>query len=64
MVRENIQHEKIIEPFAILGKNNVTLIIKCLKMDQRIQEGSVGEGCRGSLVQLTHCSRKGPMASG
>lgn len=68
MVRKNIQHEKIIEPFAIFRKEQCDPNNKCLKIDQGIQEGAMREGRRGPLVQLTHwvswCSGKGPMASG
>lgn len=54
VVRKNIQHEKIIEPFAIFRKEQCDPNNKCLKIDQRIQEGAMREGHSGPLVQLTH----------
>lgn len=63
MVRKIIQHDKIIDPFAIFKKEQCDPNNKCLKIDQMIQEGSMGESVGGPLVQPTHWSlvlRQGP----
>lgn len=65
MLRKNIQLEKLIEPLAVLEKNDVTPIIKCLKINQKIQECSVGGGLRD--LQSNSCTwppavRQGPQS--